>query len=152
MARWISSQNNSSGIWYTESMRGLIKNFIVATGSLYIVSSIVDGMVFAGGTYTLFLTGLVLMLTTLIVRPIINILLLPINLVTFGFFKWISYAVTLYLVTLIVPGFTILNFVFKGYNSYWFALPSLSLNGILAFIAFSFLISFISSIGHWIFK
>ncbi len=133
-------------------MRGLIKSFIIATGSLYIVSSVVNGMVFANGTQTLLLTGAVLMLTTLIVRPIINILLLPINLVTFGLFKWISYAVTLYLVTLIAPGFEILDFVFKGYNSYWVSLPSLSLSGVLAFIAFSFLISGVSSVGHWIFK
>lgn len=133
-------------------MRGLIKHFIINTAALYIISLFTHGMVFSGGTYTLVVTGAVLMLASFIVRPIINILLLPINLITFGFFKWIGYAVTLYLVTLIVPGFKIVNFVFSGYNSYWVSIPSLSLNGVLAVIAFSFLISFISSIGNWIFK
>lgn len=133
-------------------MRGLIKHFIINTATLYIVSIVVHGMVFANGTYTLVLTGAVLMLTNMIVKPIINILLLPINLVTFGLFKWLSYAVTLYLVTLVVPDFKLLDFVFSGYNNYWVSIPALSLTGILAFIAFSFLISAISSIGNWIFK
>lgn len=133
-------------------MRGLIKHFIINTVALYAVSMVVHGIVFANGTQTLLLTGAVLMLTNMIVKPIINILLLPINLVTFGLFKWISYAVTLYLVTLVVPGFKLLDFVFSGYNTYWVSIPALSLTGVLAFIAFSFLISAISSIGNWIFK
>lgn len=132
-------------------MRGLIKHFIVNTVSLYTVSLIVSGIIFEGGTYTLLLTGAVLMLTSMIVKPIINILLLPINLITFGLFKWLGFTVTLYLVTLIVPGFKLLDFVFSGYNNYWISIPSLTLTGVLAFIAFSFLISTISSIGNWIF-
>lgn len=133
-------------------MRSLLKHFIIDTAALYIVSMFVSGIVFMEGTYTLLLTGAVLMLTAMIVKPVINILLLPINLITFGLFKWLGFAVTLYLVTLIVPGFKLLDFAFQGYNSYWFNLPPLSLTGTLAFIAFSFLISTISSIGNWIFK
>ncbi|MCL4419245.1 phage holin family protein, partial [Patescibacteria group bacterium] len=116
------------------------------------VSMAVSGIVFAEGTYSLLLAGAVLTLTTLIIRPIINILLLPINLITFGLFRWVGYAVTLYLVTLIVPGFKLLNFAFRGYSSYWFNIPAISLTGVLSFIAFSFLISLVASLGYWILK
>jgi len=133
-------------------MRTILKHFIINTVTLYLISQVVSGMSFAEGSYTLLLTGIVLTLATMIVRPIINILLLPINLITFGFFKWISYAITLYLVTLIVPGFKLVDLIFKGYNSYWFSVPAISLSGILAFVAFSFIISFTSSVFYWIFK
>lgn len=92
------------------------------------------------------------MLATTLVKPIINILLLPINLVTFGLFKWVAYAVTLYIVTLVVPGFKLLDFVFKGFNTYWISIPGIALSGVLAFLAFSFVISMVSSVVHWIFK
>jgi len=127
-------------------MRTILKHFIINTVTLYLISQAVSGMNFAEGSYTLLLAGVVLTLTTMIVRPVINILLLPINLITFGFFKWVGYAITLYLVTLIVPGFKLMDFAFKGYNSYWFAVPAISLSGVLAFLAFSFVISTISSI------
>lgn len=133
-------------------MRTILKHFIINTVALYLISQAVSGIHFAEGSYTLLLAGLVLTLTTMIVKPVINILLLPINLITFGIFKWVGYAVTLYLVTLIVPGFKLLDFVFKGYNSYWFSIPAFSFSGILAFIAFSFIISTVSSIIYWIFK
>jgi len=112
----------------------------------------VGGMVFAKGVETLLLTGGVLTGVTLIAKPIINILLLPLNLVTFGIFKWVAFAISLFLVTLVTPGFKLADFVFSGYNSYWFSIPSISLTGLLAFLAFSFLISFVSSVIYWIFK
>ncbi len=133
-------------------MRTLTKYFIIDTISLYLVSQAVTGIVFAEGIYTLLLAGLVLMAATTVVKPVLNILLLPLNLVTFGLFKWVTYAVTLYVVTLVVPGFKLADFIFNGYSSYWFSIPHISLNGILAFIAFSFAISLVSSVLHWIFK
>lgn len=133
-------------------MKTILKHFIIDTVSLYLISLVVTGIVFENGIQTLILTGFVLMLTTLIVRPIINILLLPLNLITFGLFKWVTYAITLYLVTLIVPGFKLLDFVFGGFHSVWFVLPAIALSGPFAFIAFSFLISFVASVVYWIFK
>lgn len=133
-------------------MRTIIKHFIIDTISLYLIAQAVNGIVFSEGLYTLLLAGFVLMLATLIVKPIINVLLLPLNLVTFGLFKWVTYAITLYLVTLVVPGFKLGSFLFAGYSSYWFSVPAISLSGVLAFIAFSFVISSISSILYWIFK
>ena len=133
-------------------MRSIIKHFLIDTIALYLISQAVSGIVFAKGVETLFLTGAVLALATMIVRPILNLLLLPLNLVTFGFFKWVTYAITLYLVTLVVPGFALTNFVFSGWSSYWISIPAISLTGTVSFIAFSFLISFVSSIIYWILK
>jgi uncharacterized membrane protein YvlD (DUF360 family) len=90
--------------------------------------------------------------TTLLVKPIINILLIPLNLITFGFFKWISSAVALYLVTLLVPGFKILYFSFSGLSSKWLDIPAFSISGFLSYVAFSFILSFLTSIIYWLIK
>ena len=133
-------------------MRSILKHFLINTATLYLISQVIGGIGFARGMETVFLAGLVLSLATMIVRPILNLLLLPLNLITFGLFKWVTYAITLYLVTLVVPGFTITNFTFAVFNSYCFSIPAVSLTGVLSFVAFSFLISSVSSIIYWIFK
>lgn len=133
-------------------MRTLFKHFITETISLYFVSVAVSGIVFENGFYTLFFAGFALMILSAIIKPVINILLLPLNLVTFGLFKWIGVVIILYLVTLVVPGFEIGQFHFLGYNSYWIDLPEISIVGFFAFVAYSFLISTISSIIGWVFK
>ncbi|HUC94719.1 MAG TPA: phage holin family protein [Candidatus Saccharimonadales bacterium] len=133
-------------------MKTILKHFIINTVSLYAVSLVISGIVFADGTYSLLLAGIVLTLASMVIKPIINLLLLPLNLITFGLFRWVGFAITLYLVTLIIPGFKIIDFVFRGFSSYWFSIPAFSLPGILAIIAFSFLLSIIASFGYWIFK
>lgn len=133
-------------------MKTILKHFLINTGTLYLVSSYVSGMRFSNGLTTLFVTGAVLTLTTMLIRPLINLLLLPINLITFGLFKWVSYAITLYLVTLLVTGFKIKDFIYPGFSTYWFNVPQIYLTGFFAFLAFSFIISFISSTIYAIIK
>ena len=133
-------------------MKTVLKHFVIDAVSLYLISLGVKGLVFTGGLATILLAGAVLAITTMLVKPVINLLLLPINLITFGLFKWIGQAVSLYIVTLAVPGFKVLDFAFNGISAYWFVIPRLSLSGTLAFIAFSFLISVTSSFIYCIFK
>lgn len=138
---------------YTKIMiRRAIKYFLVNSVTLYLVSIAVSGMVFENGTNTIILTGVALTLASLIIKPVINVLLLPLNLITFGLFRWVGYAVALYLVTLVVPGFRVGDFVFRGLSSYWISIPEIALGGILALIAFSFIISITSSILDWLLK
>lgn len=133
-------------------MRTLLKHFVIETISLYLASILVTGIIFKNGYTTMIFAGIALMLISAVVKPVINILLLPINLITFGLFKWVGVVVALYLVTLVVPGFEIVGFNFSGLDSFWLDLPAINLVGFLAFLAFSFLISLISSIIGWVFN
>ena len=120
------------------------------TYSLWLTSKIANGLVFENETKTLLITGIVFMGASLLAKPVINMLLLPINLVTFGFFRWVSSAVVLYLVTLTVPDFKLIKFAFSGCVSKWIELPSLNFQGFLAYVAFAFLISAITSFLFWL--
>lgn len=134
------------------TLKRIIRHYVIDTFSLFVVSRIAQGMVFAKGWEDLFLAGVGLTIVSLLAKPVIGILLLPINLLTFGLFRWVSSAITLYIVTLIVPGFSILGFNFVGFSTKWFDIPAVSFTGILAFVAFSFVLSFFSSIIYWIIK
>ncbi|KKT65915.1 MAG: hypothetical protein UX25_C0026G0010 [Candidatus Woesebacteria bacterium GW2011_GWC2_45_9] len=133
-------------------MKTLLRHYVIDTVALYLASTATSGLIFAEGIKTLLLAGVGLMAASLVVRPLINLLILPLNLITFGLFKWVSSAIALYLVSLVVPGFKIGNFVFLGLPTGWIDIPSFSLNGILAYVGFSFLLSLITSFMHWLIK
>jgi len=133
-------------------MKKVLRHFVIDSVSIFLVSSIASGMVFEKGLETLLLTGFGLTIASLIAKPVINILLLPVNLITFGLFRWVSAVAVLYIVTLVVPGFKIINFNFGGYTSLWIDLPVVALAGLLAIFAFSFLHSVISSFIYWLIK
>ena len=133
-------------------MKRILRHFVIDTVSIYLVSSVASGLIFQKGIETLLLTGLGLTIASLIAKPVINILLLPVNLITFGLFRWVSAVAVLYIVSLVVPGFMITSFNFAGYSNIWFDIPSLHLAGVLALIAFSFLHSLFASFIYWLIK
>lgn len=133
-------------------MKRIFKHFVINTFVLYLVSLFVEGLHFENGISTVIMAGIGLTIAGYVAKPVINLLLLPINLVTFNLFRWISSAIALYLVTLVVRGFKISNFVYGGFSNQWFSIPSLDVGGALAIIAFSFLISILSSFIYWLMK
>lgn len=133
-------------------MKRILRHYIIDTASLWATSIIATGMVFQNGFTTLLTAGVGLMIASLFAKPIINMLLLPINLVTFGLFRWVSSAVVLYLVTLLIPAFKIDYFRFDGFTSKWFDLPPLYFEGMIAYIGFAFILSMLTSILYWLHK
>lgn len=133
-------------------MKRFLRHYAIDTFSLWAVSQIAQGLVFEKGIESLLLAGVGLSAATLLARPAINLLLLPLNLITFGLFRWVSSAIALYLVTLVVPGFKIVGFHFAGLSSKWFDIPSLDFKGVLAYLGFSFILSLMTSFIYWLIK
>jgi putative membrane protein len=133
-------------------MKRILRHFVVGVVSLYLASNLASGLIFDKGVETILLAGIGLTIAELILKPVINLLMLPLNLITFGLFRWVSSAVALYIVTLVVPGFKIAEFYFGGFSSVWIDIPVISFSGSIALIAFSFLLSLIASLIYWLTK
>ena len=127
-------------------MKKFLRHLVVNTITLYLVTGFIKGLVFEQGVVTLLLAGAGLTVASILAKPIINLLLLPLNMVTFNLFKWISSAIALYLVTLVVPGFKVAAFIFDGFSSNWLDIPSVNVVGIFAFVLFSLVISLITTV------
>lgn len=134
-------------------MKRIIKNYVIYTTSLYVIGRIAAGINFQDSLQILLLAGLALTGAEMLAKPIINLMLLPLNLVTFNTFRWVASAVVLYLVTLLVEGFKVEYFHFSGLSSRWIDLPAIQLNNtFISYIAFSFLLSVMVGVLTWIFK
>jgi putative membrane protein len=133
-------------------MKRILRHFVIDTYSLWLTSLCASGMVFGRGFITLLLAGVGVTLVSVIAKPVINLLLLPLNLLTFGVFRWVAAAIVLFLVTLLVKDFAISGFAFSGFSNKWIELPALNFHGILAFVGFSFILSIITSFIYWLIK
>ena len=133
-------------------MKRILRHYIIDTVCLYVITNIAGGMEFGNGIQTLLLTGMAITVVSLFGKPVINLLLLPINLITFGLFRWVASSFIIYLATLLVPAFKVVGFHFAGLTTKWFDLPSLNLQGIASYIGFSFLLSLFTSFIYWLIK
>lgn len=132
-------------------VKKIIRVFVIETVSLYLTSQAISGLVFAKGFQSIIAAGFALALASLLVKPILNIFLLPLNLVTFNLFRWVNHAVMLFLVDLALVDFTVTHFAFAGFSSDYFDLPALTLEpGPLTYLGFSVIIALIANLIHWI--
>lgn len=133
-------------------MKKVLRHFVFDTYSLWVASKLASGMEFEKGFITLLMAGVGLTIASLIAKPVINLLLLPLNLITYGLFRWVSSAVVLFLVTLVVKDFRVLYFSYPGLMNKWLEIPPINVNGYLAYIGFAFILSIFSSFIYWLIK
>jgi putative membrane protein len=133
-------------------MKKQLRSFLITLASLLAAAWLVPTVDFQQGAKTVLLAALVLTIVNLVVKPIINILLLPVNLLTLGFFRWLVNVFAFYLVILLVPQIKITPFQFPGYSYQGFTIPSISFSFFWTLVLISFIIGFTTSFLYWVFK
>lgn len=131
--------------------RLILRSIVINLACIFITAQILSGVVsYVGGYQTLLFAALVISLVNLFIRPIINLLLLPINLVTLGVFRWVSNLATLYIVTWLVPNLQIHPFIFSGLNIKYIIIPQIHFSAFGAFIITTFTLTFVFHFIYWL--
>lgn len=129
-------------------MKYLIRVFLFHCFSLWIVSQIVPALVINGGWQVLLLAGFVLSLLMLLVAPLLRILLLPINILTFGLLSWGINVIVIYLLTIFVPGVSVYAWDFLGTEFAGFVIPQIHFSSLMSFILVSLSVSILVNLLH----
>lgn len=87
----------------------LLIAFLINVIAVFVTSYILPG-IHVANTWTILWVSLALGIVNAIIRPIIFILTLPINILTLGLFSFVIMGLMVYLVSALVPGFTVDNF------------------------------------------
>jgi len=127
-----------------------LRLFLINFLCLWLVVRVLPGVEAEGGYQTLVMAALALMAVNLLIKPIIKLLLLPINLITLGAFRWLVNVLALYLVTMAVSELKIHAFFFPGFSSQGFIIPSMHLGIFWVYVLASLLISLITSFILWL--
>lgn len=132
-------------------LRLLLRSIAINLASIYLAAQILSGVItYIGGYQTLLLASLAIALVNLFVRPVINLLLLPIHLVTLGIFRWVANLITLYLVTLLVPNLQIHAFTFPGLDLKYVIIPAMHFTAFGAFVVATITLTFTFHFIYWL--
>lgn len=132
-------------------LRLFLRTIAINLASIYLASQILSSVIsYIGGYRTLLMAALVIAVVNLFVRPIVNLLLLPIHLVTLGVFRWIANLITLYIVTWLVPNLQIHAFTFSGANLHYVIIPAISFSAFGAFVVATFTLTITFHFMYWI--
>ncbi|HLD11517.1 MAG TPA: phage holin family protein [Patescibacteria group bacterium] len=133
-------------------MKTLVRSVLINMAAIWIATQLVEGMQLHGGLTSLLLAALLFGLMNLLLKPVISLLLLPINLLTLGIFSWVINVIMLYLLTKIFPALTLSSWFYPGYTYQGFVIPAFEVSILLTAIIASFIISVITSFFQWLIK
>jgi len=133
-------------------MRAVIRSIVFYSFSLLALTQTLSGVKITGGVETYLLGGLALSIMFLLIKPILNILTLPLNIVTLGTFSFFTNVIILYLLTIFVPKIKVSSFIFQGFSYSGFMIPRTDINQLLAFIVSGLALSAIITFLTWLIK
>lgn len=131
-----------------ERMKYLLRVFLFNVFALWLTSQIIPGLIISGSWQSILFSGLILSLLMLIVAPLLKILFIPINIITFGLFSWFINVIIIYLLTIFVPDITVQPWTFEGIQWGGFVIPPFELSYFISLIVVSLTVTFISHILH----
>jgi putative membrane protein len=131
-------------------MKTILKSLFVNAIILYIAAMIYPGIVYDNTLSTLVLAAVTLTILNRFIKPILKLLLLPINLITLGVFRWVISVVSLFLLTTLIDGYSVIPYQFAGLTYEGFVAPSMYFNILFSYILASITISFTTSVVRWL--
>lgn len=133
-------------------MKSFIRKFVLSIISLYITSKLITGFKISQDFSILAKISFLFTILNFFVKPVIKVLTLPLNFVSFGLFSLIINGLTIYLLTYFSPEVKITPWYFPGLNYKGFALPSYNFSFFYTLILISLVVSLIINFFSWICK
>lgn len=131
-------------------MKVFLRHILINLGALYLVNQLYPGFTIEANLSIFLTAAVVWFFLNKIVKPIIKLLLLPINLITMGFFSWAVSVLTLFLLKAVVVGVSISSYDFPGFSSQGFTVPSFHINLFFSYILISIFLNLVQSIINWL--
>lgn len=131
-------------------MKRLLRSILINLLVIYLVDVIYPGFTIQHDVKTLLTAAVIWLLLNKIVKPIIKLLLLPINLITLNLFAWVISLLTLFLLQMIVTGIHITPYDFPGYSYQGFVVPAMSINLFFSYFIASILLNSLLAFIKWL--
>lgn len=129
-------------------MKYLIRVFLFNTFGLWLTGQILPFFSIGTSWEAILFGGLVLSILMLIVKPILHILFIPINIMTFGLLSWFVNVIVVYLMTIIEPTIRVTAWQFPGAGWAGFVIPPFDFSYIISLICATLTLTFITNILH----
>ncbi|MBI4067143.1 phage holin family protein [Candidatus Gottesmanbacteria bacterium] len=133
-------------------MKRILRTFLYRLFALFATTQAITSFQLKGGLNSYIYTAAILGLLHLLVRPILKLVLFPVNLLTFGVFSWIINVIILFILVKITPYISIRPWVFPGISYGSLNLSSFDFNLWQTFVVISIFIGIIVNLLSWLSK
>lgn len=133
-------------------MRHYVKSILITIASIYITYLVVPTISLGTDPKNILLFAGGLWIISQIINPIFSLVLLPVNIITFGFVSLLLNVAFVFALLNFLPGFSVSAYNFPGANVQGVILPPMAFNQITTIILVAAIITLFQKILHIIFE
>lgn len=131
-------------------MKTLLRRYLTSFFAVYFTSQFSFGLIINGNLKDFFYVSLILALI-LSLKPFLDTILFPLNLITLNMTGWLIYLIMIYFWSLILPQVHFGRFYFSGLNLGIIQLSPFSSGGVIAIILISVVLILFLKAFEWLF-
>ena len=129
-------------------MKYVLRCFLFHAFSLWLTTQILPGISVNGGWQGILISACILSILMLFVKPLLKILFIPINIMTFGLLSWTVNVMVIYFLTFLAPGVQISSWIFSGFSNNGFVIPSFPVSYMLSLVIVTIVLTTFTNILH----
>lgn len=129
-------------------MKWFLRSVVYHIFALWLTSTMISSLTITGNLWGMLSAGLMLALMMALLKPLLSLVMLPLNMLTLGLFAWVVNVIVLYLWTVFVPNVGISAWIFPGVSAYGFLVPEITLSYTWTLIVLSLVITFMVTVLH----
>ncbi len=127
-------------------MRKILRSVVFYVFALWLTSAMIPALSISGNLWGMLSAGFTLAIMMIILKPLIALILLPVNILTLGLLRWFVNVIVLYLWSVLVQQVTLLPWTFPGFSWGGFIVPTANLSYTWTLIIVSLVITAIVTV------
>lgn len=131
-------------------MKKLLRSYLFNLFALYATTYLIKGFTYTGGTQTILMAALIFTIITVFLKPVLELLTMPLNFLSLGLMSFVINIAMLYLLTLLLPQIHLSNWHFDGFSSFGFVIPAFNFTLFYTYALTSLSILIIVNFLNWL--
>lgn len=133
-------------------MKILLRAFLINVLAFLFVWQYVPTVVLEGGFEDVLLAAAALTALDKFLKPLLKMVLIPVNMVTFGLLRWVAAVIVFYITTEVIEGLNVVSWQFPGLSTPYIVFPAYLISFPLDYVVSALIVVLLVRIFTWVFK
>lgn len=134
-------------------MKTIVRVVLLQTIALFLTALLLPGLIILGGWPTYLIGGVLLSILSFALKPLLQLIAFPLNIITFGLFNCVINALLLWILTILVAKINVHTFTTPSVAVAGLGIPNIHIYSIIpAYIVIAVVLAGITWILTWIVK
>jgi len=133
-------------------MKVLLRAFLINVLAFIVAWQYFPTVILEGGFEDVLLAALALTVLNKFLKPVLKLVLIPVNMITFGLLRWVAAVLVFYVTTELITGLKVIPWEFPGLATNFIIFPKYLIGFPLNYVVSALFVVVLTRVFTWVFK